>query len=69
MSSPLLANVIFLEDTLQRLRESLDSRHLASREREAIETKVNLILAALDHYRRASDIEFTIRRNAESTDS
>jgi hypothetical protein len=60
MESPLRFHLIFLNEQLQELKDLL-TRPTTPGERANIEARVALAEQALDHYRRAFQIESTIR--------
>jgi hypothetical protein len=60
MENSLRSHLIFLNERLQELADSL-TRPMTASERAHIEARVALAQQALDHYRRAFAIESSIR--------
>ena len=60
MLNPLRSHIIYLENTIQNLRNRQTSSDLAIEEVEDIELQLSLSESALDHYRRAYALELKI---------
>ena len=57
MDNPLRSHLIFLNERLQELADSF-TRPITPREHDSIAAQVALAQQALDHYRRAFEIEY-----------
>lgn len=66
MLQPMRTHILYLEDLLQDFRASLRKAPLTSQERAAIETKISLISRAMEHYRLALELEYTLRKGEET---
>ncbi len=62
MENSLRSHLIYLNERLQELADSL-TLPLTTSERANIEARIALAQQALDHYRRAFEIEHAIRNN------
>ena len=60
MLNPLRSHIIYLENTIQSLRDRQTSSDLTIEEVEDIELQLSLSESALDHYRRAYALELRI---------
>jgi len=62
MQNSLRSHLIFLQDKLQELTDSL-TRQMDDVERAALQSKIELATLALEHFRRAYDIELKLRED------
>lgn len=57
MQSTLRTHILFLEDSLQQLRDSLTENKPGPAERGRTHALISIATTALDHYRHALDLE------------
>lgn len=60
MLNPLLSHMKYLENTIQDLKRRLDSPGLTIEQVEDIELQLSLSEGALDHYRKAYELELKV---------
>lgn len=67
MQSTLRTHILFLEDSLQQLRDSLTAQKPSPAERGRTQALISIATTALDHYKHALDLEHTLHHLSVQT--